>query len=112
MNVILCEFRWRTDLTRAKLVENRNFQVSFELIVHVHIDTFLHISTEYFLMFPFFFCFGLYYAADSYLQRDPNTSWWADGQDCKEQGDSLRVGKREAQLPSKPLVLSSLLHSL
>ncbi|XP_032418033.1 afadin- and alpha-actinin-binding protein B isoform X2 [Xiphophorus hellerii] len=28
--------------------------------------------------------------SDSYLQRDPNTSWWADGQACKEQGDSLR----------------------
>ncbi|XP_054897418.1 afadin- and alpha-actinin-binding protein isoform X2 [Poeciliopsis prolifica] len=28
--------------------------------------------------------------SDSYLQRDPSTSWWADGQDWKEQGDSLR----------------------
>ncbi|XP_027873487.1 afadin- and alpha-actinin-binding protein isoform X2 [Xiphophorus couchianus] len=28
--------------------------------------------------------------SDSYLQRDPKTSWWADGQACKEQGDSLR----------------------
>ncbi|XP_043970287.1 afadin- and alpha-actinin-binding protein isoform X2 [Gambusia affinis] len=28
--------------------------------------------------------------SDSYLQRDTSTSWWADGQDCNEQGDSLR----------------------
>ena len=71
------------------------------MIQELQTFTLLDMSSQMF--FSFLPCFlAVYHATDTHLLRDPNplkkpppsTSGWTDREEHRDQGDSLRVGKK------------------